>query len=341
MKTNTIFKRAACLVLVFALVFVFGGCETTGSAETDPSPPPDVLTETQENISAPNASDSDATETTATEPSKPEGDNSTSGSPAPKPETPTNNSSGTSNETPHNHSYSAASTVSPSCGKKGYTLYKCSCGDSYKDNYTSALSHNYSSEVVEPTQNEKGYTHHSCTNCGHSYKDDYTDSLEDQAQARPSYKAPDEKELADAVIKYINEYRSQEGTVKAEKLPGLTKIAQDRADQLVTDFRHNDHALRELCNNYQYGEYVDATEFGADACDSYYTFGGTEAIGKGPVRDSADNLGKAIATGFFESKGHWRGIGARENVYIAVGMTYDEARQTFYCCVLLCAENYG
>ena len=42
----------------------------------------------------------------------------------------------------HTHSYAAAVT-DPSCTAAGYTTYTCSCGESYKDNYTDALGHSY------------------------------------------------------------------------------------------------------------------------------------------------------------------------------------------------------
>ena len=42
--------------------------------------------------------------------------------------------------TSHTHSYSQKVTA-PTCTAQGYTTYTCSCGDSYKSNYTSATGH--------------------------------------------------------------------------------------------------------------------------------------------------------------------------------------------------------
>ncbi len=47
--------------------------------------------------------------------------------------------------TEHKHSYSAKVTPA-TCTKKGFTVYTCSCGESYKDNYTEP-SHNYRNYV--------------------------------------------------------------------------------------------------------------------------------------------------------------------------------------------------
>ena len=38
-------------------------------------------------------------------------------------------------------------------------------------------NHNYSTEIVNPTYDNEGYTLHTCTKCGYSYKDNYTPAL--------------------------------------------------------------------------------------------------------------------------------------------------------------------
>ena len=116
----------------------------------------------------------------------------------------------------HTHSYKAT-VVAPTCTAKGYTGHKCSCGDSYKDNYTEALGHSFSEQtvaatctsggytlrtcsrckatettnttpalghdyrdtVVAPTTSSQGYTEHKCVRCGDSYRDNYTDKLKE------------------------------------------------------------------------------------------------------------------------------------------------------------------
>ena len=54
-------------------------------------------------------------------------------------------------QAPHTHSYTAA-VIAPTCTSAGYTTHTCQCGNSYKDNYTDALGHNYANGV--------------CTRCG-------------------------------------------------------------------------------------------------------------------------------------------------------------------------------
>ncbi len=99
----------------------------------------------------------------------------------------------------HTHSYTAAVTA-PTCTLGGYTMYTCSCGNSYKDTYVDALGHNYVSgvctrcnakdpnyqaphthsytaAVTAPTCTAAGYTTYTCSVCNDSYKGSYTDSL--------------------------------------------------------------------------------------------------------------------------------------------------------------------
>ena len=74
----------------------------------------------------------------------------------------------------HEHHYKKT-VKAPTCENAGYDNYACDCGESYKENYTKAVGHNYSSKTVAPTSSEKGYDLHTCSNCGKSYKDNYTD----------------------------------------------------------------------------------------------------------------------------------------------------------------------
>lgn len=68
----------------------------------------------------------------------------------------------------HEHSYTATVTP-PTCTEQGYTTHTCTaCGDSYKDNYVSALGHAWGSGLVtkQPTETEKGEKTYTCTRCG-------------------------------------------------------------------------------------------------------------------------------------------------------------------------------
>ncbi|MDE6659393.1 MAG: fibronectin type III domain-containing protein [Eubacterium sp.] len=66
----------------------------------------------------------------------------------------------------HNYNYIVIKT-NPTCTDGGYTTYKCSCGDSYVSNYTSATGHSYDSGKVTKaaTCTANGVKTYTCTKC--------------------------------------------------------------------------------------------------------------------------------------------------------------------------------
>jgi hypothetical protein len=69
----------------------------------------------------------------------------------------------------HVHEY-AIEVVEATCTRGGYTLYKCDCGDSYQDNLTPPLEHDYKeSEVIPADCTKEGSVTYVCSRCGDSY----------------------------------------------------------------------------------------------------------------------------------------------------------------------------
>ena len=279
------------------------------------------------------------------------------------------------------HSYSKSVTA-PTCTEKGYTTNKCGvCGDSYKDSYVnatghkfgsytsngdatctkdgtktaicsngcgtkdtktdtgSALGHSYSKDsVVEPTLWSTGYTVYACSRCSDSYKADHRELTAEE-------KSDFLRAVEDAVFKYINQFREEEGETPATNLPGMRQVAQYRAVQLARNFAHDEDDIREAHNVYKYGTYVDLTPYGYS--DQYYTSNGTEAIaytGAGHDYD-ADIIGYKIARQFYNSEGHWRYLKMSWYAYMSVGVWVDEHDGVsfggFYTCIMVSSENHG
>jgi hypothetical protein len=68
----------------------------------------------------------------------------------------------------HTHIYNAVVTA-PTCTAQGYTTYTCECGDTYVNNYTDKLDHDYTSVVTtEPTHLTEGVKTFTCK-CGDTY----------------------------------------------------------------------------------------------------------------------------------------------------------------------------
>lgn len=67
----------------------------------------------------------------------------------------------------HKHNYSSQ-FISPTCVDKGYTLYSCACGYSYKDEFVDELGHDYAEEFTVDKQPEckvAGSRSRHCTRC--------------------------------------------------------------------------------------------------------------------------------------------------------------------------------
>lgn len=73
----------------------------------------------------------------------------------------------TSPEEPHTHNYSANKIHFPTCESDGYTVYTCSCGDSYHSDIIVAAGHNWGDwvETVAATVDSEGEQVRTCKNC--------------------------------------------------------------------------------------------------------------------------------------------------------------------------------
>ena len=147
----------------------------------------------------------------------------------------------------------------------------------------------------------------------------------------------DPADIERLVIEKINAYRIAQGDTVATMLPGLTKVARYRANELTINFSHT--SSRDSCNELKYGEFVDMTLYGLTAEDSYYQGFNREAIGMGDWFGTAESMSDRIADGFHHSKGHWSYVGSSKYPYIAVGVT--KANGKWYVCICMSEENYG
>ena len=147
----------------------------------------------------------------------------------------------------------------------------------------------------------------------------------------------DPAEMERLVIKYINQYRIEQGDSTATAPPGLTEVARYRAEQLITDFSHN--SIPDACTVLQYGDFIDMTLYGGIAEDSYYRGYSKEAIGKGDWFGTADQMAERIASGYRNSAGHWSYVGSSQYPYIAVGVIHAENK--WYVCICMSAKDYG
>ena len=146
------------------------------------------------------------------------------------------------------------------------------------------------------------------------------------------------RQVASYAAQYINAYRGSPCTV----LSGMSQVAQYRASQLTWNYGHSTADKRAALAYYEYGRYIDATEFGDDASNSYWEADSAEAICAGFYGADPEAMGKRIADLIYSSSGHWSYIGSSEYSYIGVGVEYREGSEYgWYACVMVGSVNYG
>lgn len=158
----------------------------------------------------------------------------------------------------------------------------------------------------------------------------------EQTPAEPKAGAEDASAVASLVLRYLNNYRSEQGSQTAVCLPGLTTYAEYRSRQLVTNFAHDTDDQRAAAAALQYGEYVNPADFGREG-EPYYRSNAREAIAKAGCSGTVDEVAQFLARILRESPGHWAYIGSSEYGYMAVGVTYQSGM--WYCDVAVASEN--
>lgn len=126
----------------------------------------------------------------------------------------------------HVHAYTV-DTIEPDCTSGGYTVYICSCGEQYTDNYTDALGHDFGEWVTvkEPTVSSEGQQEKTCLRCGYT-----------EVQSLPRLENTDD--FVQAVVDLVNQERSKEGLSPLTGVTQLHSYAAVRSSELVSRFEH-------------------------------------------------------------------------------------------------------
>ena len=150
------------------------------------------------------------------------------------------------------------------------------------------------------------------------------------------------RQVAQYAVQYINQYRAEVGVGPCEVLPGMTLVAEYRADQLTRNYAHDTADKREALAYYAYGRWIDATIVGLDPEDSYYEADAAEAICAGFEGKTAEEMGKYIADLCRNSPSHWSYVGFSKFSYIGIGVDYRAGSPYgWYGCVMVGRTNYG
>ena len=150
------------------------------------------------------------------------------------------------------------------------------------------------------------------------------------------------RQVAQYAAQYINQYRVAAGVPTCTILPGMTLVAEYRADQLTYNYSHDTADKREALAYYEYGKWVDATLAGLDASKSYYDAEASEAICAGFEGKTAEEMGKYIADLCRNSSSHWSYVGSSKFSYIGIGVEYRAgSAYGWYGCIMVGRTNYG
>ena len=150
------------------------------------------------------------------------------------------------------------------------------------------------------------------------------------------------QQVAQYAAQYINQYRAATGVGPCEVLPGMTLVAEYRADQLTRNYAHDTADKREALAYYQYGRWIDATIVGLAPEASYYEADAAEAICAGFEGKTAEEMGKYIADLCRNSPSHWNYVGSSKFSFIGIGVDYRAGTAYgWYGCVMVGRTNYG
>lgn len=194
----------------------------------------------------------------------------------------------TASKPSHTHSYKSK-TVKATCTKGGYTLYTCSCGDSYRAKETGALGHAYGSWKVDKqaTTSAAGSRSRTCSRCGDVERENIP-------------KLTDTSAYASQVVTLVNKERAKVGLAPLTAVSGLNSYALQRSKELESVF---DHVRPDGSNPLDY-----VISLG------YRTAGENIAMSYG-MNDTPER----VMNGWMNSEGHRANILDPDFAYIGVG----------------------
>lgn len=151
-------------------------------------------------------------------------------------------------------------------------------------------------------------------------KDNSDSTLSDgSGNAIKNATAADTREVADKVIFYLNKARAEIGSGELSKLSGLTRYAEYRSGQLISNFAHDPGDWNKAAEATGYGKYIDLSEYGN--AEGYYDIGAREALAMAGIVGSSDRIAETLAQIIIDSPRHWSYVGSNEMKYIGVGVS--------------------
>lgn len=274
-----VMKKLTTLLLCLALLAYMTGC---GSVNQEDKPDKPQRPETVQEDERGEDGEAEEEEAESEDGEAEEGEDKEAG------ETAGDKDAQTASKPSHTHSYKSK-TVKATCTKGGYTLYTCSCGDSYRAKETGALGHAYGSWKVDKqaTTSAAGSRSRTCSRCG-------------DVERESIPKLTDTSSYASQVVTLVNKERAKVGLAPLTAVSGLNSYALQRSKELETLFAHQRPDGSDPLN------YVMSL--------GYQTAGENIAMSSG-MNDTPER----VMNGWMNSEGHRANILDPDFAYIGVG----------------------
>ena len=134
-------------------------------------------------------------------------------------------------------------TIAPSCTTNGAERRDCNHCDSYEIRELSAIGHVYVSTIVPPTTISEGYTEYKCS-CGNSYRDTFVPALDAPIDSTFSIHFIDVGQADAALVECDGHYMLIDGGNKADSniiYSVLQAAGVEKLDIVVASHAHEDH----------------------------------------------------------------------------------------------------
>lgn len=246
-----------------------------------------------------------------------------------------NGSGGNGGSSTHTHNYTSL-VYEPWCGEQGYTEYKCSCGHTYKADYTDALTHNYGEwkVVEEPTTTKEGKQRRLCKICNKFEYEIIPMIVVTITQADLDY-------MAECALEMLNEQRVAAGLHPLVTGPIAHQMASERAKELATDFSHN--GCNSIYREYMYNpnDSWGSPEIGGENI-AKSSKGGSDLF-----KDKENDMkvfARGMLSGFETSPGHWGDLMDEDYTACGIGIyveKIDARNYNVFICVMTMDKLYG
>ncbi len=161
---------------------------------------------------------------------------------------------------------------------------------------------------------------------------------------KPSWKHADEKEIAQLIVKKINDIRMAAGLDPLIQLTKYSKVSEYRCRQLYYDFSHNFNDYMEALCAYSYGDayftVLNTYKAYLPSGDGNYLSGECCGGGQGDL-DNAEQIAESCVAGYnYPNSKHWEMLMDKTAKFVGVGCMITTTGNCINCINFLSTDKY-